>query len=69
MYAVVGGFHISSLNEGLRVARRLSEIGVQLVSPCHCTRDDAKRGIKKVLGERYVENGVGWVFQPDPPDL
>jgi len=69
VYAVVGGFHISSLNEGLRVARRLSEIGVQLVSPCHCTRDDAKRGIKKVLGERYVENGVGWVFQPDPPDL
>jgi 7,8-dihydropterin-6-yl-methyl-4-(beta-D-ribofuranosyl)aminobenzene 5'-phosphate synthase len=59
IYAVMGGFHISSVSEGLRVGEFLRELDVKLVSPCHCTSNDAKQGIAKILGERCVENDSG----------
>lgn len=59
IYAVIGGFHISGLKEGLRVGRFLQRLDVKLVSPCHCTSKDAKRGIARIMGERYAENGSG----------
>ncbi len=62
VYGVIGGFHISSAREGARVGRALREMDVSLVSPCHCTRPPARREIKRVVGEAYVENGVGRVL-------
>ena len=65
IYAVIGGFHISSLHEGINAAKFLHEIGVKLVSPCHCTGVNAKIAIANVMGERYVANGSGKVFLLD----
>jgi 7,8-dihydropterin-6-yl-methyl-4-(beta-D-ribofuranosyl)aminobenzene 5'-phosphate synthase len=62
IHAVMGGFHISSVGEGLRVGEFLRELDVILVSPCHCTSNDAKQGIAKILGERYVKNGSGKII-------
>ena len=65
VHAVIGGFHISSTREGINAAKFLHEIGVKLVSPCHCTGVNAKIAIANVMGERYVENGSGRVFLID----
>lgn len=62
MYAVIGGFHISGLNVGLKIGEFLRELDVRLVSPCHCTSDGAKQGIAKIMGKRYVKNGSGKIF-------
>jgi 7,8-dihydropterin-6-yl-methyl-4-(beta-D-ribofuranosyl)aminobenzene 5'-phosphate synthase len=59
IYAVMGGFHTSSVGEGMRVGELLRELDVRLVSPCHCTSNNAKYGIAKILGERCVKNGSG----------
>ena len=60
--AVIGGFHISGINEGLRIGESLKELNVSLISPCHCTDDDAKDGIARIVGERYVKNGSGKII-------
>jgi len=62
IFAVMGGFHISSIGEGTKVGKFLCELDVKLVSPCHCTSVDAKQGIAKVVGERYVKNGSGKII-------
>lgn len=62
IYAVMGGFHISSIGEGARVGEFLRELDVKIVSPCHCTSVDAKQGIAQVVGERYVKNGSGKII-------
>ena len=60
--AVVGGFHISDVHEGTSVGEFLHKTGVELVSPCHCTSSDARTGIVRVMGKRYVRNGSGRTF-------
>jgi len=62
VYAVIGGFHISSKREGAYVAEFLHELGVKLVSPCHCTGVDAKDAITDVLKGNCVKNGSGKVW-------
>jgi 7,8-dihydropterin-6-yl-methyl-4-(beta-D-ribofuranosyl)aminobenzene 5'-phosphate synthase len=62
IFAVIGGFHISSVTEGIAVGKFLREIDVKLVSPCHCTSIGAKHGIAKIMGERYVKNGSGKII-------
>jgi len=57
--AVIGGFHISGTNEGLRMGEFLRKLNVRLVSPCHCTSRDARRAIARIMRERYVRNGSG----------
>ena len=59
---VIGGFHISGINEGLRMGEFLRKLNVRLVSPCHCTSDDAKQAIAKITCERYVKNGSGKII-------
>ena len=63
VWAVMGGFHISSFDEGVKVGRFLRELDVKLVSPCHCTGGGARRGIAEILGERYVRNGSGKIIE------
>jgi 7,8-dihydropterin-6-yl-methyl-4-(beta-D-ribofuranosyl)aminobenzene 5'-phosphate synthase len=62
IFAVIGGFHISSMNEGIAVGKFLREIDVELVSPCHCTSTEAKHGIAKIMGERCIKNGSGKII-------
>jgi 7,8-dihydropterin-6-yl-methyl-4-(beta-D-ribofuranosyl)aminobenzene 5'-phosphate synthase len=57
VFAVMGGFHMSSISEGMKVGKFLRELNVKLVSPCHCTSVESRQGIAKVVGERYVKNG------------
>ena len=65
IYAVIGGFHISSISEGISVGELLHKLDVKLVSPCHCTSVDAKKEIAKIMGERYVKNGSGKIILID----
>lgn len=62
IHAVIGGFHISSVSGGMRVGEFIRELDVKLVSPCHCTSNDAKHGIAKILDERCVKNGSGKII-------
>jgi len=62
IHAVIGGFHISGKNEGLKMGEFLRKLDVKLISPCHCTSDDAKQAIAKTLGKRYVKNGSGKII-------
>lgn len=66
IYAVVGGFHISSMREGVSEAKALREMGVRLISPCHCTGLNAEIGIAKVMKEGYIKNGSGKVISIGP---
>lgn len=59
IHAVIGGLHISGIQEGIKVAKSLHEMGVELISPCHCTHIDAKIGIAKVMGRGCIRNGSG----------
>jgi 7,8-dihydropterin-6-yl-methyl-4-(beta-D-ribofuranosyl)aminobenzene 5'-phosphate synthase len=62
VYAVIGGFHISSKREGANVAELLHELGVKLVSPCHCTGANAKDALADILKSSFVKNGSGKVW-------
>jgi 7,8-dihydropterin-6-yl-methyl-4-(beta-D-ribofuranosyl)aminobenzene 5'-phosphate synthase len=62
-YLVMGGFHLVSAtrSERDRVLEDFIELGVQKVSPCHCSglfREIAKREYK----ENYIEGGVGQII-------
>jgi len=65
VYAVIGGFHISSKREGTYVAEFLHELGVKLVSPCHCTGVDAKDAIADIMKGNCIKNGSGKVWSID----
>ncbi len=56
---VIGGLHISSWNEGLYIAKRLKQLGVEYVSPMHCTGSRAKEAIKQIFMDKYIVNGSG----------
>lgn len=59
IYAVIGGLHISSVHEGMHVAKSLRKTGVELLSPCHCTGANAKSAIAEVMKKGYIRNGSG----------
>jgi 7,8-dihydropterin-6-yl-methyl-4-(beta-D-ribofuranosyl)aminobenzene 5'-phosphate synthase len=65
VYAVIGGFHISSKREGAYVAEFLHKLGVKVVSPCHCTGVDAKDAIAEILKGNCAKNGSGKVWSID----
>jgi 7,8-dihydropterin-6-yl-methyl-4-(beta-D-ribofuranosyl)aminobenzene 5'-phosphate synthase len=65
VYAVIGGFHISSKREGAYVAEFLQELDVKLVSPCHCTGVNAKKAIADIMKDNFVKNGSGKVWTID----
>lgn len=59
---VIGGLHISSWEQGLCVARKLMDLGVEFISPMHCTGINAKLAIREIYGEKYISNGSGKVI-------
>ena len=59
---VIGGLHISSWNEGLYIAKKLKELGVEYISPMHCTGLNAKLAIREIYGKNYIPNGSGKII-------
>jgi len=58
---VLGGYHLGAASpaqvEG--IARRLQELDVRRVAPCHCTGDRARAVFQQAYGDRYLAAGVG----------
>jgi 7,8-dihydropterin-6-yl-methyl-4-(beta-D-ribofuranosyl)aminobenzene 5'-phosphate synthase len=63
---VMGGFHLLNKNasEIDRIIRVLKEIGVQKVSPSHCTGEEAMLRFKRAWGENFIPGGCGAQFSP-----
>jgi 7,8-dihydropterin-6-yl-methyl-4-(beta-D-ribofuranosyl)aminobenzene 5'-phosphate synthase len=63
VHAVIGGFHLKTEEEGTLVGELFKKEGVKLVSPCHCTKKDAKDALRTIVSDDvYRENGSGTTF-------
>ena len=60
---VMGGFHLDGRDTAYiqAVASELFEL-TRFVSPCHCSGDEARELFSRTFGDRYIECGVGEVF-------
>jgi 7,8-dihydropterin-6-yl-methyl-4-(beta-D-ribofuranosyl)aminobenzene 5'-phosphate synthase len=63
---VMGGFHLLNKNasEIDRIIQDLKKMGVQKVSPSHCTGEEAILRFKKAWGENFIPGGCGAQFSP-----
>ncbi len=61
IYLVVGGFHTQDFTaaEIDVIVKEFKEIGVQKVSPLHCTGDECMRKFREEYGSDYIPNGTG----------
>ena len=61
---VAGGFHLlEHYDASLRkIASRFKALGVQYVSPMHCSGGEARKIFSEVYGEKYLKGGVGRVI-------
>jgi len=65
VYAVLGGFHLmhSGMNEVRSCAKGLTEAGVTVVAPTHCTGWRAEREFKAVFKENFISLKEGQLLQ------
>lgn len=65
LHLVMGGFHLTGVsNEELRsIVRSFRELGVEMVSPTHCSGDRCREIFKEEYGENYLPDGVGSIIQ------
>lgn len=63
---VMGGFHLLNKNasEIDRIIQDLKEMGVQKVSPSHCTGEEAILRFKRAWGENFIPGGCGAHLNP-----
>lgn len=60
LYAIIGGFHLKTAEEGQAAGELFTKEKVSIISPCHCTHAKAKAAIQEVVGDMvYQENGSG----------
>jgi hypothetical protein len=64
LYAL-GGFHLmrSSEEEIIEVVKELKNLGVEYVTPTHCSGDLAIEMFKEAYGENYIPGGVGRIIE------
>jgi len=64
LYAI-GGFHLlrSPKEEIVKVVKGLKLLGVEYITPTHCTGDLAIEVFKAEYGENYIPGGVGRVIE------
>jgi len=64
LYAI-GGFHLmrSSEEEIAEAVSELKNLGVEYVTPTHCSGDLAIEMFKKAYGENYISGGVGRIIE------
>jgi len=65
---VVGGFHLKGRSQGVirDIIADFRQVGVQQVSPTHCTGDQAIEIFADEYGDDYVQGGVGRVIIVGP---
>jgi len=61
LYFAIGGFHLKSHSKKqvAKIIERMSHLGVQNVSPTHCTGEAAMQQFAAFYGTNYVQGGVG----------
>ena len=61
VWAVVGGFHLlhARKTELSGVIKRLRQLGVSKVGPCHCSGKRTRQLMKEAFKENYIELGAG----------
>ncbi len=64
LYAI-GGFHLmrSKEEEIIEIVKELKLLGVEYITPTHCTGDLAIEIFKEVYGENYIPGGVGRIIE------
>jgi len=65
IYLVVGGFHLMDKDRDyvLETMKYLKELGVEKISPSHCSGELAREVAKEVFGEdNYIDSGAGAVI-------
>jgi len=62
---VIGGFHLmrSDEEEIIEVVKALKNLGVEYVTPTHCSGDLAIEIFKAEYGENYIPGGVGRIIE------
>jgi 7,8-dihydropterin-6-yl-methyl-4-(beta-D-ribofuranosyl)aminobenzene 5'-phosphate synthase len=61
---VMGGFHLRGMSAGEvhAIIARLKAQEVQMLGPCHCTGDLARRLMREAYGKDFVEVGAGRIL-------
>lgn len=61
----IGGYHFYRLKgkELEEAVKKVKESGIRKVAPCHCTGDTARRMLKELYDENFVDVGVGKVLE------
>ncbi len=64
LYAI-GGFHLmrSSEEEIIEIVKEMKNLGVEYVTPTHCTGDLAIEMFKEAYRENYIPGGVGRIIE------
>ena len=60
---LIGGFHLkdSSPSEILKVFKELKKLGVEKVTPTHCSGEIARQLASQIFGKNFIEGGTGAV--------
>lgn len=61
VHLVMGGFHLGSVTQVQMkgIVGHFQRLGVQIVAPCHCSGDRARKALKQAYGENCILTGVG----------
>ena len=65
IHLVIGGFHLIGMSPTKirEIANQLKELGVECVSPCHCSGEKAKIVFREEFGSGYIEGGAGAIIE------
>ena len=69
VYLLIGGFHLmgKSPKELREIAKKLDELKVERIAPCHCSGDTARGFFRQYYGDNYITCAAGLVI--DMPHL
>jgi len=64
-YLLVGGFHLAGAPEDALIAltKRLKELNVVKVAPCHCSGQEAREIFSKVFKKDYIDAAAGTLVE------
>ena len=64
VYLLMGGFHLMYDDAGqiTEIIKALDELGVENVSPTHCSGDLAISMFREYFGERFIQGGTGRII-------
>jgi len=71
VYLLIGGVHLmgKSPKEIRAIAKKLDELKVERIAPCHCSGDTARDSFKQYYGDYYITCAAGLVIEiPHPQD-